>query len=138
MKTRIPARLARGISRSTNGITTTQPSSQAPCKIVDNRVFAPASTLALLRTMTPVIGSTPRQPQIRLPMPCAASSRSYFVRTPECIASTAVAHSSVSAEAIRASENAATSTAFQPSRSVGSAAFGQVIASVRFSGSPTF
>jgi len=43
--------------------------------MVDNRVFAPAATLVALRTMTPVIGSAPKMPQIVLPMPCEISSR---------------------------------------------------------------
>ena len=60
--------------------------------------------------MTPVIGSTPSRPQMMLPTPCAVSSRSYLVRGPLCIWSTAVAHSSVSALAMKAIEMAPTRT----------------------------
>jgi hypothetical protein len=45
-----------------------------PCKTVDMRVFAPACTLAELRTITPVIGSAPNTPHRKLPTPCARSS----------------------------------------------------------------
>ncbi len=89
-------------------MTLTNSNSHTPCRMADTRVSAPASTLAPERTMTPVIGSTPRTPQMALPTPCAASSRSYLVRGPRCIWSTAVAHSSVSALAMKAMEMAPT------------------------------
>ena len=42
----------------------------------DSRLCAPACTLAELRTITDVIGKPPIAPAIRLPTPCAFSSRS--------------------------------------------------------------
>ena len=67
---------AVGIIRKRNASPMTNTSSQTPCRTADSRVFAPAWMLAELRTMTPVIGSAPRQPQSMLPIPCAHNSRS--------------------------------------------------------------
>ncbi len=67
-----------------NGSTAANSSSQTPCRMADARVLAPASTLAVERTITPVIGSAPSRPQMKLPTPCATSSLSYLVRGPWC------------------------------------------------------
>ena len=54
--------------------------------------------------------STPKKPHKEFPTPCANSSRSYFVRGPECIWSTAEADNSVSTLAIKAKPSASAST----------------------------
>ena len=85
MNTRIAASADSGMYFSVNGSAETNNNSHTPCIMAEARVTAPASTLAPERTMTPVIGSTPRKPQMVLPTPCAVSSRSYLVRGPLCI-----------------------------------------------------
>ena len=71
-----------GLGKLVNGKTVANNSSQTPCNMADTRVLPPASTLAVERTITPVIGNTPKKPQIIFPIPCEASSLSYLVRTP--------------------------------------------------------
>ena len=104
------ASAAVGMRASGPGSRVTNRSSHTPCMTVDHRVFAPASTFAALRTMTPVMGSAATAPHRMLPTPCATSSRSNLVRGPVCLPSTATAHRSVSALAMRANANAACHT----------------------------
>ena len=97
---------------------------------------APAWTLALLRTITPVIGSAPSRPHRALPTPWAISSRSYCVRGPVCIRSTAAAQSSVSALATNASDRPA-ARIDQSSSAVHPFCSRQLTAVSRLSGSET-
>ena len=60
----------------TVGRATTAITNQRPWRMADSRVLPPALTLADERTITPVMGSAPTQPQSMLPMPWAVSSLS--------------------------------------------------------------
>ena len=68
----------------------------------DARVFAPAATLAELRTITPVIGSPPTAPETILAAPCPISSLSRLLLLPVAMRSTASAVSRLSTLAISA------------------------------------
>ncbi len=75
--TRMPASAGSGISASAEGSAAANSSSHTPCSTRDALVFAPALTLAELRTITAVIGSAPSRPQTVLPAPWAIISLSY-------------------------------------------------------------
>ena len=54
---------------SSSGANTTKRKIHVACMIPDHLECAPASTLAVLRLMTPEIGSDPKAPQTRFPIP---------------------------------------------------------------------
>ena len=56
------------------GIVTTATNKKVPCAIADNFVLAPAFILAVVLTITDVIGKPPINPESILPMPCAFNS----------------------------------------------------------------
>ena len=72
-----------------------------------------------------------------LPTPCAVSSRSYLVRGPLCIWSTAVAHSSVSALAMKAIEIAPTRTGHSVIR-ISFSVVGKMVVDQMLSGTETY
>src|SRR6188508_751391 len=71
---RIAARQAIGILFSKPGIDITAINKKTPCATADNLVFAPAFTLAVVLTITDVIGNPPIRPAKIFPTPCAFNS----------------------------------------------------------------
>ena len=106
------ASAASGIRFSAPGMSSRQPRSSAPWKIVARRVRAPFAAFTELRTITEVIGRPPTRPASMLPVPCATSSR-FGGETRRSGSSLSVASRlrSVSREATTARVTAARSTA---------------------------
>ena len=52
----------------------TQTNKSKPCNIADNLLLAPATILALLRTITAVTGKPPNKADAEFPIPCAINS----------------------------------------------------------------
>ncbi|COY85470.1 Uncharacterised protein [Mycobacterium tuberculosis] len=77
-----PASAALGISSTRLVNSDANSRIHTPCRIVDIRVRAPAATLAELRTMTPVMGSPPSNPDTTFALPCPTISRLKSVRGP--------------------------------------------------------
>ena len=73
--TRIAASAASGMRLSRVGSANTHSASSTPWKMADTRVRPPALAFTELRMITEVIGMPPTMPAVRLPMPCATSSR---------------------------------------------------------------
>ena len=82
-----PASAALGICSTSPANGRANSRIQNPCRIVEALVFAPALTLAALRTITPAMGRPPMAPDTMFEAPCPISSRSRSVRGPVCIRS---------------------------------------------------
>ena len=109
---KIAARHAIGILFSNPGIKITAISRNAPCIIAESFVFAPAFTLAVVLTITDVIGKPPSNPARIFPTPCAFNSvfalENLFIGS---ILSPASRHNNVSILATAAIVAAVTQTA---------------------------
>ena len=112
----------RGTTSNAVGNSTRSSSTHAPAMIALCRSVAPACTLAEDREITPVVGGAPSSPHTRLPTPSAISSRSLSLASPSPMPSTALLHSSVSAEQTNVSARRDTQNAGDFSSSKSSAA----------------
>src|SRR5688572_29892038 len=74
IKIKLAARQSIVILFSKPGIEITATNNTVPCTIADNLVLAPAFILAVVLTITEVIGSPPSKPAKIFPTPCAFNS----------------------------------------------------------------